>query len=82
MLSGLGLEATGTVEELRRRLTKFLRDRAAETVVPTEEPATSAPKKKKKKGARGHVYYNRYKSAKLRTTIRMLGLLKLMFGLL
>jgi hypothetical protein len=43
MLSGLGLEATGTVDELRRRLTKFLRDRAAETVVPTEEPATSAP---------------------------------------
>jgi hypothetical protein len=43
MLSGLGLEATGTVEELRRRLTKFLRDRAAETVVPAEEPATSAP---------------------------------------
>jgi hypothetical protein len=42
MLSGLGLEATGTVDELRRRLTKFLRDRAAETVVPTEEPATSA----------------------------------------
>jgi hypothetical protein len=81
MLSGLGLEATGTVDELRRRLTKFLRDRAAETVVPTEEPATSAPKKKKK-GSRGHVYYNRYKSAKLRTTIRMLGLLKLMFGLL
>jgi hypothetical protein len=35
--------ATGTVEELRRRLTKFLRDRAAETVVPAEEPATSAP---------------------------------------
>jgi hypothetical protein len=48
MLSGLGLEATGTVDELRRRLTKFLRDRAAETVVPTEEPATSAPKKKKR----------------------------------
>jgi hypothetical protein len=43
MLSGLGLEATGMVEELRRRLTKFLRDRAAETVVPAEEPATSAP---------------------------------------
>jgi hypothetical protein len=43
MLSGLGLEATGTVEELRRRLTKFLRDRAAETVVPAEEPVTSAP---------------------------------------
>jgi hypothetical protein len=43
MLSGLGLEATGTVDELRRRLTKFLRDRAAETVVPTEAPATSAP---------------------------------------
>jgi hypothetical protein len=43
MLSGLGLEATGTVEELWRRLTKFLRDRAAETVVPAEEPATSAP---------------------------------------
>jgi hypothetical protein len=43
MLSGLGLEATGTVEELRRRLTKFLRDRAAETVVPAEEPATSVP---------------------------------------
>jgi hypothetical protein len=82
MLSGLGLEATGTVDELRRRLTKFLRDRAAETVVPTEKPATSAPKKKKR--LRGHVYYNRYKSAKLRTTISilMLGLLKLMFGLL
>jgi hypothetical protein len=44
MLSGLDLEATGTVEELRRRLTKFLRERAAETVVPpTKGPAPSAP---------------------------------------
>jgi hypothetical protein len=41
MLSGL--EATGTVDELRRRLTKFLQDRGAETVVPTEGPAPSAP---------------------------------------
>jgi hypothetical protein len=43
MLSGLGLEATGTVDQLRRRLTKFLQDRAAETVVPTEGLAPSAP---------------------------------------
>jgi hypothetical protein len=56
MLSGLGLEATGTVEELRRRWTKFLRDRAAETVVPTEEPATSAAKKKKKRCPGAHIF--------------------------
>ncbi|KAH0818193.1 hypothetical protein GEV33_004600 [Tenebrio molitor] len=44
MLSGLDLEAIETVDELRRRLIKFLRDRAAETVVPpTEGPAPSAP---------------------------------------
>jgi hypothetical protein len=45
MLSGLDLEAIETVDELRRRLIiKFLRDHAAETVVPpTEGPAPSAP---------------------------------------
>jgi hypothetical protein len=44
MLSGLDLGATGTVDELRRRLVKFLRDRAAETFVPsTQASASSVP---------------------------------------
>jgi hypothetical protein len=36
ILSGLDLEATGMVDELRRHLVKVLRDRAAETFVPSD----------------------------------------------
>jgi hypothetical protein len=40
MLSGLGLDATGTVEELRRRVVKFFRDRATDTPVPPVQTST------------------------------------------
>jgi hypothetical protein len=40
MLSGFGLDATGTVEELRRRVVKFFRDRATDTPVPPVQTST------------------------------------------
>jgi hypothetical protein len=40
MLSGFGLDATGTVEELRRRVVKFFRDRATDAPVPPVQTST------------------------------------------
>jgi hypothetical protein len=40
MLPGFGLNATGTVEELRRRVVKFFRDRATDTLVPPIQTST------------------------------------------
>jgi hypothetical protein len=40
MLSGFGLDATGTVEELRRRVVKFFRDRATDIPVPPVQTST------------------------------------------
>jgi hypothetical protein len=40
MLSGFGLDAIGTVEELRRRVVKFFRDRATDTPVPPVQTST------------------------------------------
>jgi hypothetical protein len=40
MLSGFGLDAIGTAEELRRRVVKFFRDRATDTPVPPVQTST------------------------------------------